>query len=154
VSEGSRSSPWEPGTSIFGAVGSGPAFVLARKAESGSASACARAFDRRERAHGVAGDADAHGRLGRARPGRVVSLIVAVWRSRETGSSPPAAPRLPPFLVAGPLLPPRPRSTATVGPFGLAVHDAWAMQADLWLQGHSLLDDPPADAGRWDLSLA
>jgi hypothetical protein len=143
----------------FGAVGSGPALVLARSAESRLLLAPALGLSI---AASVLTTVSLVMPMHTAAwavlvPVAVVSLIVAVWRLRRDrviaarGTAIAAA-----FLVAGLLLAAAPAlDRDTAGPFGLAVYDALGyMQADLWLQGHSLLDDPPADAGRWDLSLA
>ena len=144
---------------IFGAVGSGPAFVLARSAESRLLLAPALGLSI---AASVLTTVSLVMPMHTAAwavlvPVAVVSLIVAVWQLRRDrviaarGTAIAAA-----FVAAGLLLAAAPAlDRGTVGPFGLGVYDAWGyVQADLWLQGHTLLDDPPADAGRWDLSLA
>ena len=144
---------------IFGAVGSGPAFVLARSAESRLLLAPAL---------GLAIAASLLTTVSLVMPmhtaawavlvpAAVISLVVAIWQLRRDrviaarGTVIATA-----FVVAGLLLAAAPAiDRGTAGPFGLGVYDAWGyVHADLWLQGHSLLDDPPADAGRWDLSLA
>jgi hypothetical protein len=89
-------------------------------------------------------------------PLAVASLLLAAWTLRRTWERPTRSVAVPILLLlAGLLLASAPAlARGTVGPFGLGVYDALGyVQTDLWLQGHTLLDDPPADAGRWDLSL-
>jgi hypothetical protein len=87
----------------------------------------------------------------------LVSLGLAVWQIRRGRRIDLAETAIPAVLVvAGLLLASAPAvSRDTVGPFGLGVYDALGyIQTDLWLQEHTLLDDPPPDSGRWDLTLA
>jgi hypothetical protein len=144
---------------IFGAVGSGPAFVLVRPAESRLLLAPALGLSI---AAGVLTTVSLVMPMHTAAwavlvPVAVASLIVATWRLlRDRVIAARGTAIAATFVAAGLLLAAAPAlDRGTVGPFGLGVYDAWGyVQADLWLQGHTLLDDPPADAGRWDLSLA
>jgi hypothetical protein len=143
---------------IFGAVGSGPVFVLARSAESRLLLAPAFGL---AIAASILTTASLVLTMHTAAwvvlvPAALVSLGIAAWRIRRErvvatrGTAIAAA-----FVVAGILLAAAPAiDRGTVGPFGLGVYDALGyVHTDLWLQGHTLLDDPPADASRWDLSL-
>jgi hypothetical protein len=144
---------------IFGAVGLGPAVVLARSAESRLLLAPALGLSI---AASILTTVSLVLTMHEAAwavlvPAALVSLGVAVWRIRRDravatrGTAIAAA-----FVLAGILLAAAPAiDRGTVGPFGLGVYDALGyVQVDLWLQGHTLLDDPPADASRWDLSLS
>jgi hypothetical protein len=90
-------------------------------------------------------------------PLALLSLSLAFWRLRRRRRIDVAEVAIPTFLVVVALLLASAPALArgTVGPFGLGVYDALGyIQTDLWLQGHTLHDEPPPDAGRWDLSLA
>jgi hypothetical protein len=144
---------------IFGAVGLGPAVVLARTAETRLLLAPALGLS-------IAASALTTASLLMPMhtaawavlvPAAVISVIVAVWQlQRDRAIAAKGTAIAAAFVAAGLLLAAAPAlDRGTAGPFGLGVYDAWGyVQTDLWLQGHSLLDDPPADAGRWDLSLA
>jgi hypothetical protein len=87
----------------------------------------------------------------------ILSLGLVVWqlrRGRRIDLTEAAIPAV--LVVVGLLLASAPAlARDTVGPFGLGVYDALGyIQTDLWLQGHTLLDEPPPDSGRWDLTLA
>ena len=90
-------------------------------------------------------------------PLALLSLSLAFWRLRRRRKIEAAEVAIPTFLVVVALLLASAPAFArgTVGPFGLGVYDALGyVQTDFWLQGHALRDEPPPDAGRWDLSLA